>query len=726
MITILQRPQGFVLSSTPINGAVTKDLADVGKVLVTSIAHGLAESDVVYIKSNIEDYNGFYQINYRTADTFRIYLTAITKMLWVQDIPIVFYKNIGSCNWSCVHLPIVYKLLSDKAPTNYLDSKVTISSYSNDAGYVRLVLSGALAGTVNDLDYIKLVGATSPGIDGVYQIMEANSTSDLTISLSYDSYVFGSATVQRQYNNYHVVINVYAGLNASHFWAAKKPYELAGTLRIIPSTDSALTGASLGDNEVKVSINEILKGYIQTKNNLLLGTLPNNLDASIGFYIETFESYDVGTGYSFINFRSAAVSDQSNFEGFAVNAKLPFKNIQSGYLSEYIMTNTLGKFLTLFALPVMFAGCADKDDCYFDVCFVNPNSNFNVDTLIYLRQAYYKNGIFQSTKDKLISNYTEGIYRAQPDNPSCNNDRVDLSIIGNYKDEIDTHNNQQDYSRFNQLAGSGTWLQDIPNYGNHTISLNLGVGTSRKVYFPWFVPAGTHQIAGSIVSNSTGTINAYFLDKNLNVIATGPTPTPLFTGVMSALMTTTQQIYYIAIDVVITVSSPILGHDLTMNVVSDLQGPYTFSETKQVTINCNCNQQNIRLTWLNYLGGFDYWMFTTMKDYLIDITQTAETKQNIFPAWPKSYGSDADTIRKQMSRQSTNQIAIHSQNINEDELQAIEYIKTSPLVQIINSRTDRRTVIVDKNSFKVYTDADKLHTIDMILTFTDDIPSQSV
>lgn len=732
-VTVFQRPFGFQFGS-PVNAAI---INSGGLAQVQSTAHGLLNGSLVNVQCNIENYNGFAYVDSATANTFKLnqFFSGGNDAQWIQDCPIVYYSSnptgaptsgehfTGQTNWSCVHLPIVYQLFCTLGPNNLLDASKTVSSYTNDSGYIRLVLSGALSGTVNDLDYVKITGATSPGIDGVYQIMEANSTSDLTISLNYDSIVFGSATVQKYYNNYHIVINVYAGLNASHFWAAKKPYELAGTLRIFPESSKTLAGK----NELRFSINEILKSYIKTNNNLLLGTLPNNLDAFVQFYIETIESYDVGTGYSFINFQSAPISDQSDFEGFAVNAKLPFKNIQSGYLSDYLMNNATAKFLTLFALPVMFAGCADKDDCYFDVSFINPLP-YNASTLIYLRQAYYKKGVLQSTVDKLISNYDNGVYRAQPDNPSCVNDRVDLSIVTTYGDWIRVHEGTQNYGAFQQTAGSGTWVHDIINEGNQTISLDPAATpyTSRKVYFPFYVPAGTYFIGMGVTSNSTGTINVYFLDAALNVIATGPTPQPLNSGSGGGTMTTTVPIYYVAFDAIVTASSPINGHDITMNFSTTTAIPVKFSETKQVTINCDCNNQNIRLMWLNYLGGYDSWLFTTLKDYLIDIPGTTETKQNIFPDWPKSYGANADTIRKQVSRESTNQIAIHSQNVNEDELQAIEYIKTSPLVQIVKSRTDRRTVIVDKNSFKVYTDSDKLHTIDMVLTFTDDIPSQSV
>ncbi len=152
----------------------------------------------------------------------------------------------------------------------------------------------------------------------------------------------------------------------------------------------------------------------------------------------------------------------------------------------------------------------------------------------------------------------------------------------------------------------------------------------------------------------------------------------------------------------------------------------TISETKEISINCDCSNQSIFLSWLNYLGGFDHWCFTAESEHAIDITNSRETKQNIFPSWPKSYGEHADTIRKQTFRDSNTRIFVNSQYLTQDQADAIAYIKTSPLVQIVNSRQDRRTVIVDADSFVKYKDGDKTYSISFNISYTNDIPSQRV
>jgi hypothetical protein len=59
----------------------------------------------------------------------------------------------------------------------------------------------------------------------------------------------------------------------------------------------------------------------------------------------------------------------------------------------------------------------------------------------------------------------------------------------------------------------------------------------------------------------------------------------------------------------------------------------------------------------------------------------------------------------------------------------IKAIKSSPLVQIVNSIYDRRTVIVDTDSFvwKQEGQAQKdPYKISFTITYTDDVPSQKV
>lgn len=134
----------------------------------------------------------------------------------------------------------------------------------------------------------------------------------------------------------------------------------------------------------------------------------------------------------------------------------------------------------------------------------------------------------------------------------------------------------------------------------------------------------------------------------------------------------------------------------------------------------------IYITWLNYLGGFEYFIFTSEKAYQVDIEDSGTLRNNILPNWPNSYGKTADTLNKQTFRKSRNKIVVRSQHLTTNQRDALKYIKTSPVVQIVEGRTDRRTVIVDTDSFQIYDEGDKLYSITFTISYTDEIPSQRV
>lgn len=130
------------------------------------------------------------------------------------------------------------------------------------------------------------------------------------------------------------------------------------------------------------------------------------------------------------------------------------------------------------------------------------------------------------------------------------------------------------------------------------------------------------------------------------------------------------------------------------------------------------------LTWLNPFGGFDYWPFIGRYDLNVEIEESGTTNKNIFPGWPKSYGADADTIKKQTFRRSRQSVVVRSQNLTREQVLQLRYIKTSPLVQVLSTRHDRVTVIPDTNSFTVFKDIDKMHTMQFTISYTNPIPSQ--
>ena len=133
-----------------------------------------------------------------------------------------------------------------------------------------------------------------------------------------------------------------------------------------------------------------------------------------------------------------------------------------------------------------------------------------------------------------------------------------------------------------------------------------------------------------------------------------------------------------------------------------------------------------QITFLNYLGGFEYFFFTAKKEYGVDVEETGETRENILPGWPGSWGLNADTIDKQTFRKSREYVIVRSQYLDLNQLQVLRQVRTSPLVQLMVTRLDRRTVIVDSDSFKVYDESEKVFSVQFKIRYTNLLPSQRV
>src|SRR5688572_22590123 len=134
----------------------------------------------------------------------------------------------------------------------------------------------------------------------------------------------------------------------------------------------------------------------------------------------------------------------------------------------------------------------------------------------------------------------------------------------------------------------------------------------------------------------------------------------------------------------------------------------------------------IYLTWLNPYGGFEYFFFTAQKEYQLNVIETGQTTQNVFPQWPKSWGEYADTVDKTTFRRLKKAVVVRSQHLTQNQRDVLIYIKSSAVVQIVYSRTNRRTVLVDDQSFKIYDESENQYMITFTITHTDELPSQRI
>jgi len=478
-VTVIRNPLGHKLTGTELDGSITDSS---GEALVTTIfSHGLVDGDYVYIQSNIESYNGFKYVDQTAYNTFKIRNSENSAAVaYKQDADILYQVSVLQHGWQCVHLPIVYELESDIYPTNQGEedyaypARVVVSQSEND-GYTQLELNSALPSPMA-LGWISLVG-TGP-LAGVYQIIEVLQPWSIVIDLAYDvTNSFSGYAVVTYYNNYCINVNIYSGLPSGHRWEDEKPYELLATLQLIPDEN----------NRVLFSINEILRGAIETRNNLTLDTLPNNLDFLTGFYISYFESYDQSDGDEITTFEGEVTID--SFEGFAVNAKLPFKSESISHMSDYLNSGTYyAQWLTLQTTPLAIVGY------FFDISFINQYLGGDITITV--------NGV----TDQTITNPGLGIIRVP----------LEFLTAGEYCVYASWGGVQiLSLSSLTLQTGSGdTWTTgSAPSVSTS--------GSSKKLYksFP-AIPGVAYQI--TVNSNVTGsigamTIQAGFLNLSLGV-----------------------------------------------------------------------------------------------------------------------------------------------------------------------------------------------------------------
>jgi hypothetical protein len=690
-LNIAQRPQGVVLSTTPLSATITNSSGD---ALVTYTSHGLSSGDKIFITSDYSYYNGFWEAVYIGVNTFKLRrFTYDTALAYVVDASVTFYKTQSTHYFSSVHLPIVYRLQSTLWPTNQADTTRTMT-VTNSAGYCAIVASGDIksTGSAQELEYVKITTVAGT-YDGVYKIIDYSSDTSFTIDLEYSaaaetSLELGTSTIQYYYSNYHAKIRIYAGITGTG--AVIKPVELITEVEAVPDSDSIIT----------LNINEFLKSKVDILlNDPALVTMPRDIHAFCEFYITYAESYDITLGGYTLGTYVSSYTDDSGTVGYAVNSKLPFKNRYSGFMSEYL--GNARKFLTMFTEPVLFVGN------YYDIGFIN-NANG-----IELRRQRYLNDSLVGTSYDNIPNYEEGVYRKQV-SQELTEDRIDVSLV--------SRPSLQALSGWLNLADTGT---DWTTGANPSVTLAIS-DQSDFLYGTFAASANidytfTYNIDAN-TAGSNGSINIIFftsgfttasINNVININATNLTGTITLSALLDAS--------YVGI----IITNGAVG-SLTVDINSITISETVISEIKTIEVNSDCSNQDLYLTWKNPLGGHDYWKFTAEKEYGVDILDVQESEKNIITDWPKSFGEFADTVSFDISRTSKDTILVRSQNLTLGQAQAMKYIKTSPLVQIMTSKTDRRTVKVDQSSFIVYSETDKLYGIQFTITYTDDIPSQSL
>lgn len=388
MVTVVKTPQGHKIIDQAISATIVEGS---GFAVVTFPYHSLSTGDYIYLTSDIDEYNGFWYVDVVNADTFLIKEHEDADPVeFYQEVDIEYYQT-QTHEWASIFLPIVYKIINNQWPTNTRDTARTVSSQEDDNGFTVLNLSGELrAEGVNMLEFVRISGASDSDLNNIWQIVEVIDSDSVVVNIPYSvNNSFSGALVQYYYNNYQVRVKVWSGLNALHPWAEKKPYEEMAELSLTPDEN----------NEVMFSVSDYIKSKVAVKNNLTLFSLPLNLDAFTGYYIQTAESYDQSDNYSLITAETDFSTDE--FEGYAIAGKLPFKNTYSGDYADYVMTS---------GSPARWLTNADRllavEDLYFDVSFIK-----NIRGLFWVIIDKYVSDYLQQTEVQVFQDQGIGVYR---------------------------------------------------------------------------------------------------------------------------------------------------------------------------------------------------------------------------------------------------------------------------------------------------------------------------
>ena len=119
----------------------------------------------------------------------------------------------------------------------------------------------------------------------------------------------------------------------------------------------------------------------------------------------------------------------------------------------------------------------------------------------------------------------------------------------------------------------------------------------------------------------------------------------------------------------------------------------------------------ILLSWYNLLGGVELFNFTARKSYGYKIGEVQTSERDIFNDWSNDFSvTQTDTI----DIQANETILVRSQNLTEQQINAISQIKISPSVMDEDQGVN---VVIDRSSFTYRTDHDKRHEIEFTLTY---------
>jgi hypothetical protein len=433
------------------------------------------------------------------------------------------------------------------------------------------------------------------------------------------------------------------------------------------------------------------------------------------------------------------------YYGFAINGTRQFQSILGGNFGDYVQNYNneeyLNKFLTHFSQPKWY------NSLYFDLSTIIPRSTFSqtVDnSLYYSVNEYTEGGGFIQRQDIELESKDDGVYRL-PISDLTLNASTSYFTIQLYQLPTNklTQGNDGTFDYTNNFLGNppSDWslvrasisaLMEpsiISRTGANSMANTIGGSFSAGETELWRTSGGI-----TVQQNSDYIIEGYIRNNGLSfngdemyIRPYGVFSFEVITAYTISGDTTTWNYFKVVfntganssvnVQAVINKSSADSGGGQIFWDDVTVKGPIeNLSEVKTINVDNSCTKQNIYLTWLNNLGAWEYWNFKAEKDYSIEIDDSRQITRDIFTNWDTDF-INGETQKDYIGIEAFNRTVVRSQYMTASELEAVKQIKYSIRVQQIRDDDTKVTVLVDKKSFKVKSDGDKLYQIEFEISY---------
>jgi hypothetical protein len=529
------------------------------------------------------------------------------------------------------------------------------------------------------------------------------------------------------------------------------PYNIQATVTINEPSLIKFTIYLFKDSFLTASI--IYSNYIWGAQHISLTITPDKNYVGIGFRISSFGG-NPNQKVSLDNISATALD--CTYYGFAINGVRQFQNKIGGNFGDYVQNFNnevvLNKFLTFFSEPRYFKGQ------YFDLSTIIPKSTFDRtdnNRLYYQVKEYDSSGNEIQRHDIELLPKDDGVYRLPVSDLSLNPDTDSFSVqIYQLPTNKFTQGNDGTFEYSDHPLGNppsdwglirnsgiinGSLGRTITKFHSGGASLIMALNTGGYVpgiHFMWSTTTGI-----TVQPNKDYILEGYVLSLCSPSYVTGKiymlpiTAGTTYTVVKAADMELFGQNWFYFKVILNT------GNNTSINVGGvieyfsatgtgggnvwfddvTIKGPIeNLSEIKTINVDNNCSRQNIYLTWLNSLGGWEYWNFTAEKDYSEDILESTSISRDILNDWDNTF-INGETQDDYIRIQSVPKVLVRSQFMTRDEVEAVKNIKTAIRVQEIRSDNSKVTVLVDKSSFRYKSDGDKLFSIEFEITYPNTI-----